>query len=118
MPRYSISQLKSKDANLSIVDSDVVVASLGTNTNEISSYKVSYKQSMNYVQETYPGTHGFTIHSGVSASQGLSANCHGGFAIHIDNLPTTSSNLKTGEVFTQTAAQLGGSGSTKVLCIK
>ncbi len=32
-------------------------------------------------------------------------------------LPTSSSGLSAGQVYTQTAAELGGSGSTKVLCI-
>jgi hypothetical protein len=33
------------------------------------------------------------------------------------SLPTSSSGLASGDVFTQTATQLGGSGSTKVLCV-
>lgn len=117
MPRFSISQLEVKDPNLSIVDSDLVVASLGTTTNEISSYKVSYKQSMDYALKTYPATHGFAISSGLSAMLGLSARHTSGNTINIDNLPTTSSGLKSGDLFTQTATQLGGSGSTKVLCV-
>lgn len=38
-------------------------------------------------------------------------------AIIIDYLPTSSSGLTSNQLFTRTAAQLGGSGSTKVICI-
>jgi hypothetical protein len=38
-------------------------------------------------------------------------------AVIIDNLPTSSSGLTSNQLFTRTAAQLGGSGSTKVICI-
>jgi len=34
-----------------------------------------------------------------------------------DSLPTSAAGLSAGQVYTQTAAELGGSGSTKVLCI-
>ena len=123
MSRYSISQLKAKDANLSIIDTDLQVASLGTNTNEISSYKVSYKQGADYATKTYPVINGFTVASGVSAMLGLSARSDAvGNTIMLDNLPTTSSGLKTGDLFTQTAAQLdttgGTTSTTKVLCVK
>jgi hypothetical protein len=36
---------------------------------------------------------------------------------NVKNLPTSSSGLSTGDLFTQTATQLGGSGTTKVLCV-
>jgi hypothetical protein len=38
-------------------------------------------------------------------------------AVIIDNLPTSSSGLTSNQLFTQTATELGGSGSTKVICI-
>ena len=34
-----------------------------------------------------------------------------------DGLPTSSLALNTGDLYTQTATQLGGSGSQKVICI-
>jgi hypothetical protein len=40
-----------------------------------------------------------------------------GSKINMDTIPTASTGLSTGDVFTQTATQLGGSGTTKVLCI-
>ena len=33
------------------------------------------------------------------------------------NLPTSNAGLAAGEAFTQTATQLGGSGTTKVVCV-
>ena len=36
----------------------------------------------------------------------------------LDTLPTSDAGLAPGDLFTQTATQLGGSGSTKVICIK
>jgi hypothetical protein len=35
----------------------------------------------------------------------------------LKNLPTSSSGLTTNQLFTQTATQLGGTGTTKVICI-
>jgi len=36
----------------------------------------------------------------------------------LDTLPTSDAGLATGDLFTQTAAELGGTGTTKVICIK
>ncbi|OQY01377.1 MAG: hypothetical protein B6I20_07795, partial [Bacteroidetes bacterium 4572_117] len=55
----------------------------------------------------------------------LSGNEHhclkgdGGFAdiTRIPNLPTSDSGLSTGDLFTQTMSELGGSGTRKVLCV-
>lgn len=33
------------------------------------------------------------------------------------NLPTSNTSLSTGDLFTQTATELGGSGTTKILCV-
>jgi hypothetical protein len=38
-------------------------------------------------------------------------------SVIIENLPTSSSGLTSNQLFTQTATELGGSGSTKVICI-
>lgn len=37
---------------------------------------------------------------------------------NLDTLPTSDAGLSTGDLFTQTATELGGSGTTKVICIK
>jgi hypothetical protein len=54
----------------------------------------------------------------LSASQGLSACSGGGFSVNLGTLPTSNTGLKTGDLYTQTGAQLGGSGTTKAICIK
>jgi len=54
----------------------------------------------------------------LSASQGLSACTGGGFSVNLGTLPTSTTGLKTGDLYTQTGAQLGGSGTTKAICIK
>ena len=36
----------------------------------------------------------------------------------LNTLPTSDAGLNTGDLFTQTATELGGSGTTKVICIK
>lgn len=38
-------------------------------------------------------------------------------SVIIENLPTSSSGLTSNQLFTQTATQLGGTGTTKVICI-
>lgn len=38
-------------------------------------------------------------------------------SIYIQNIPTSSAGLASGAIYTQTAAELGGSGTTKVICI-
>jgi hypothetical protein len=45
-------------------------------------------------------------------------NVRGNGEIRMEMLPTSDSGLSTGTLFTQTATQLGGSGATKVLCVK
>ena len=40
-----------------------------------------------------------------------------GGVIGFEGLPSSSSGLSTGDLYTQTATQLGGSGTTKVLCV-
>lgn len=50
---------------------------------------------------------------GVNITYNLNVNGN----ISIGSLPTSSSGLSTGTLYTQTALQLGGLGSTKVLCV-
>jgi hypothetical protein len=52
------------------------------------------------------------------APDGITLNVNGvGSEIYIQNIATSSAGLSSGALFTQTAAQLGGTGSTKVICI-
>jgi hypothetical protein len=51
------------------------------------------------------------------APDGITLNVNGvGSEIYIQNIPTSNSGLSSGAIYTQTAAELGGSGTTKVIC--
>lgn len=52
-----------------------------------------------------------------STSVGFGITPSGNSQVAINALPTSSAGLSTGDLFTQTATELGGSGTTKVLCI-
>ena len=116
---FTISQLKGKDAGYSIVDSDITFGTTGTSTVELSSVKISFAQIGKYLTTMYPVRNNFHIAGGVSASGGLSADGGVGNIINFKNIPTTSSGLKTGDLYTQTGSQIvaGGSVSIKVLCV-
>lgn len=57
---------------------------------------------------------GSNVYLAVNASAKLTVKSTG--VINISSLPTSSAGLSTGDLFTQTATQLGGSGTTKVVC--
>ena len=99
-------------------DADLLFASIGSSNADLSSVKVSFQQyAENYIFSQYAINNGITVTGGMSAAAGLSAHDTGVWTINFGILPTASTGLQTGDIFTQTAAQLGGSGSTKVLCI-
>lgn len=51
------------------------------------------------------------------AEDGITLDVPGASAsIYIQNIPTSNSGLSSGAIYTQTAAELGGSGTTKVIC--
>lgn len=52
----------------------------------------------------------------INTSGKLNLNSASGY--NINSLPTSDAGLSTGDLFTQTATELGGSGTTKVLCVK
>lgn len=52
-----------------------------------------------------------------STSVGFGITPSGNSQVAMNALPTSSAGLSTGDLFTQTATELGGSGATKVLCI-
>ena len=118
--RYTISQLKTKGEGYTIVDTDLAVVTTGTATFDLSSVRISVKEFGDYITAGYAQQNVFSVHGSISAGQGLSANCLGARTINIDNIPSSSSGLQSGDIFTQTVAQIHGSGSstTKVLCVK
>lgn len=117
---FTISQLKGKDPDYRISDSDLVFGTIGTGTAELSSAKISLQQIGRYIIETFPTKLTFSIAGSLSAAAGLSANGGAANPIHFQNIPTSSTGLKTGDVYTQLGSQIvaGGSASIKVMCIK
>jgi len=119
MGTFTVSQLNAKQSDYTLQDADLLFASLGSNTADLSSVRISFKQyAENYIFSQYAINNGITITGGVSAAAGLSAHDTGDWTINFGILPTADTGLQTGDLFTQTGTQLGGSGSTKVLCIK
>ena len=115
--RYTVSQLKTKGAGYTIVDTDLAVITTGTSTFDLSSVRITVKELGDYITTEYAQQNVLSVHGSISAGQGLSATCLGARTVNIGSVPSSSSGLQSGDVFTQTGAQLGGSGSTKVLCI-
>lgn len=120
MATFTVSQLNSKESGYTLQDADLLVASIGSSNADLSSVKMSFQQyAENYVFSQYAVNNGITITGGVSAAAGLSAHDTGAWTINFGILPTASTGLQTGDLFTQTKAQILGTGSdaTKVLCI-
>ena len=118
MARYTISQLGAKSNSYTLLDSDLIVTSVGTATYDLSSIRVSLREYGDYLTTTYSVNNTFTIAGQISAMAGLSAvSPNDSLMIHLSGLPAASTNLQAGDLYTQTAAQLGGSGSVKVVCV-
>ena len=119
MSRFTISQLGNKGSSYTILDSDLLLGSIGSATYDLSSVRVSMKEYADYMTSTYAQNNVLAVTGSLSAQVGLSANGGGIHPIRLEDLPTTSSGLQTGEVYTQTVAQIHGSGSStvKVLCV-
>lgn len=118
MATFTVSQLNAKQTDYTVQDADLIIATIGTSTADLSSVRMSFKQFTDlYTVGQYAINNGFSVQSGISALGGLSANHGGVHTVNIANLPTVSTGLQTGDIFTQTAAELGGTGSTKVICI-
>jgi len=62
-------------------------------------------------------THTTFRHIDIKASGDINIIKGSTYNVNISTLPTSSTGLSTGDLFTQTATQLGGSGTTKVICI-
>ena len=120
MARYTVSQLRPKGETYTLLDSDLLLVSTGTATYDLSSVRMSLREFGDYAVTTYAQNrvHGFALQGPLSAQVGLSA--HGGapYTIRLENLPTTSSGLQTGDLYTQTVTQIHGSGGTaKILMV-
>tara|TARA_B100001123_G_scaffold342653_1_gene388848 strand:- start:399 stop:767 length:369 start_codon:yes stop_codon:yes gene_type:complete len=122
MARYTISQLKSIPASTyNLLDSDLMIASIGSSTYNLSSVRVTLRDIGDYLTSTYATQNTFTVTGPLSSQGGLSAKAAATTPIRLEGLPTSSTGLQTGELYTQTGTQLGISSpgdSVKYLLVK
>lgn len=119
MARFTISQLRPKGVDYTLLDSDLVLISTGTATYDLSSVRVSLRELSDYTVTTYAQNrvHGFALQGPLSAQQGMSANGGSSHTIRLEDLPASSSGLQSGDLYTQTGDTFGGSAAIKVLCV-
>lgn len=119
MGTFTVSQLNSKQDNYTLQDADLLFASVGSNTADLSSVRMSFQQfAQLYLFTQYAIKHGITITGGLSAQGGLSAHDTGDFTINFGSLASTDTGLQTGDLFTQTETEVAAGGTNKVICIK
>jgi len=119
MARFTVSQLGTKATTYSILDLDLLLGSIGTATYDLSSVRLSCKEYADYMTTTYAQNNVFAVTGPLSAQVGLSANGGDPHTIRLEDLPTSSTGLVAGDLYTQTQAQITGSGSSaiKLLCV-
>ncbi len=110
--RFTISQLRST-GTYSLLDTDLIFASIGTATYDLSSARISAKEYGDYVTSTYSINNTFTLQGvlGVSANGGDVAT---GAAVPLNK---HASLFVTGAAETSTLAA-GAEGQIKVLVLK
>jgi len=119
MATYTINQLNAKESDYTMEHTDLLLASIGTSTADLSSVKMSFEQfTQFYILTQYALTHGITVQGGLSACGGLSAHDTGDYTINFKGIPTSNSGLKTGDLFTQTETEVAAGGTNKVICVK
>ena len=123
--KFTVSQLPTRGSTYEILDTDLTILTTGTATYDLSSVRVTTKELGDYMTSKYANTNTFSVHGPLSGAEGLSARHLGsGVTIKLEDVPTSPTNLNTGDVYTQTVTQLGTllgisvSDSTKVLFIK
>lgn len=102
MATFTISQLATKEHDYTLTDSDLILGSIGSNTAELSSVKISLKQFTNqYVLDNYTANNAFIV-SGAP----FGVNSNGGDVANGGNIPVDS----YASLF-----ETGGSGETSTL---
>lgn len=102
MATFTISQLATKEHDYTLADSDLILGSIGSNTAELSSVKISLKQFTNqYVLDNYTANNAFIV-SGAP----FGVNSNGGDVANGGNIPVDS----YASLF-----ETGGSGETSTL---
>ena len=117
MAQFTISQLQQKDTDYALLDTDLLITSIGTNTHDLSSIQISLYQYAQFLFNAYATKYGISIAGNTSMTGGLSADGAATNTINITNLQITAPP-KTGDLYTQTATQITTGGSTKVVCVK
>tara|TARA_R110002050_G_scaffold300427_1_gene469727 strand:- start:3332 stop:3706 length:375 start_codon:yes stop_codon:yes gene_type:complete len=122
MPQFTISQLITKESDYTIQDTDLMMITIGTQTTDLSSIKVSFNQFAEWIVQTYAANHGLSITGNVAMS-GLSAIGSNDNTVRFAELPTENTaggrtainRLKQGDLF---VALSGDSGKeTGIVCI-
>ena len=117
MGTFTVSQLNAKESGYTLQDADLLLATIGSNTADLSSVRMSFQQfAQLYLFTQYAVQNGITITGGLSAASGLSAHDTGDFTINFGILPASDSGLQVGDVFTKAGNSLGS--GDKVLIIK
>lgn len=117
MPQFTISQLNDGDSGYTIQDTDLLMITVGTQTTDLSSIKVSFKQFTEWIIQTYVVNHGLHITGNVAMS-GLSAV--GGSTAPIRFAQLANDNTGKSEIDGLKAGDLyvALSGTNGYVCVK
>ena len=119
MSTFTVSQLQDRESSYTFKDADLLLASIGSSTADLSSVQMSFQQfAQLYLFTQYAVTNGITITGGLSAAAGLSAHDTGDWTINFGILPNADTGLQVGDLFTQTETEVAAGGSNKVICVK
>ena len=117
MPRFTISQLGGKNAGYALLDTDLMLLSIGTATYDLSSTRVSLREFGDYIAGEYSTNNTLTVAGQVSAMQGLSAvSPNNELMISLSGLPGSPTDLKPGDLYTQAGNAIDSAGIS-VVCI-
>ena len=110
--KFTISQLRAKAGSYTVLDTDMLVASIGTATYDLSSVRMSAKEYGDYMTSTYSTNNNFIV-QGV-----LGVNSNGGDVATTEAVPLTNhaSLFVTAAAETSTLAA-GTEGQVKVLAL-
>jgi len=95
------------------------MASIGSDTYNLSSVRLTLRDLGDYFASTYATNNTLAVAGPLSAQLGLSANGVKAHPINFAGLPVTTTGLQAGDLFTQTKAEILGTGSStqKILCV-
>ena len=74
MAQFTVSQLKEKDVDYSLLDTDLLISSIGTNTHDLSSVQISLYQYAQFFVNAYATKYGVAVAGNTKMTGGLSAD--------------------------------------------